>query len=217
MGSTSHITLRAASKGRIDEKTGMANPSCEETQECERSAVEDRDNQETNSSKDHGRRKSNDIEQVTNRKVSHPIMDKEGQKEEDEGRYYVRGARNRSQVSPWKKPYLEDVSAEGGFHPAAVDSQGSVPMDFIQTGGKVKRSSRISETSPVDTRLGDEGDDDTRAGRRVIQDDVGLGHFDGTRAAFSGRECNYHREVQEETQSNSSNFFGEVGSGMGFG
>ena len=68
MGSTSHITLRAASKGRIDEKTGMANPSCEEAQERERLAVEDRDYQETNSSKDHGRRKSNDIEQVTNRK-----------------------------------------------------------------------------------------------------------------------------------------------------
>ena len=61
MGSISHITLQATSKGRIVEKTGMANPSCEETQECERSAVEDRDYQETNSSKDHGRRKSNDI------------------------------------------------------------------------------------------------------------------------------------------------------------
>ena len=34
----------------------------------------------------------------------------------------------------------------------------------------------------MDTRLGDEGDDDTRAGRRVIEGDVGLGHFDGTRA-----------------------------------
>ena len=80
-------------------------------------------------------------------------------------------------------------------------------MDLIQTGGKVKRSVRISETSPVDTRLGDEGDDDTRIGRRVIEGD-GLGHFNGTRAAFSGRERNYHREVQEETQSDSSNLFG---------
>ena len=29
IGSFSHITLRVASKGRIDEKSGMANPSCE--------------------------------------------------------------------------------------------------------------------------------------------------------------------------------------------
>ena len=49
-------------------KTGMANPSCKEVQERERSAVEDRGYQETNSSKDHGRRKSNVIEQVTNKR-----------------------------------------------------------------------------------------------------------------------------------------------------
>ena len=60
----------------------------------------------------------------------------------------------------------------------------------------------------MDTGLGDEGDDDTRVGRRVIEDDVGLGHFDGTRVAFSGRERNYHHEVQEEMQSDSGNFFG---------
>ena len=48
----------------------------------------------------------------------------------------------------------------------------------------------------------------TRAGRRVIEGDVGLGHFDGTRAKFSGRERHYHREVQEETKSDSGNFFG---------
>ena len=147
MGSTSHITLRAASKGRIDEKTGMANPSCEETQERERSAVEDRDNQETNSSKDHGRRKSNDIEQVTNIKVSHPIMDKEGQKEEDEGRYYVRGARNRSQVSPWKKPYLtltrKMLVQKVAFTPLLLIRKAPSPWISSRRGGRLSARSEF--------------------------------------------------------------------------
>ena len=75
-GSTSHINSRAASKGRTEEKTGVAISSSEETQEREWSAVEDRDCQETNSSKDHGRRKSKDTKQVTSIKESHPSMDK---------------------------------------------------------------------------------------------------------------------------------------------
>ena len=206
IGSISHITLRAASKGRIDEKTGMANPSCEEAQERERSAVEDRDFQETNSRKDHGSRKSNDIKQVTSRKESHPIMDKARSKEEDEGRYYSTPGKKSITGKSLEKTL--SVGVEGGCHLAVVDSKGSVLMDFIQKGGKVKCSSRISETSPVDTRLGDEGDDDTRAGRRVIVGDTGLGHFDGTWAEFSGRVRHDHHKVQEETKSDSGNFFG---------
>ena len=61
--------------------------------------------------------------------------------------------------------------------------------------------------SPGDTRLGVEGDDDTRAGRKVIVGDAGLGHVDGTRAESSGRVCNYHCVVQEETKADSGNFF----------
>ena len=138
-------------------------------------------------------------------------MEKEGQKEDDVGRYYgapgKKSFTGKSLEKTLSEVGTEDASAEGGSHLAAVDSQGSVPMDLIQTGGKVKRLVRISETSPVDTWLGDEGDDDTRAGRRVFEGDDGLGQFDGTRATFSGRERNYHREVQGETQSDSGNFF----------
>ena len=42
----------------------------------------------------------------------------------------------------------------------------------------------------------------------MIVGDAGLGHFDGTGAEISGRVCHYHREVQEETKSDSGNFFG---------
>ena len=106
MGSISHNNSRAASKGRTEEKTGMARSSCEEAQERERSAVKDRDCQETNLSKDHGRRKSNDTKQVMSRKESHPSMDKAGSKEEDEGRYHGAPGKKSIKVSPWKKPYL---------------------------------------------------------------------------------------------------------------
>ena len=111
-------------------------------------------------------------------------MDKAGSKEEDEGRYH--GAPGKKSIIGKSLEKTLSVSVEGGCHLAAGDSQGSVRMDFIQKRGKAKCLSRISETSPVDTRLGDEGDDDTRAGRRVTVGDAGLGHFDGTRADFSG-------------------------------
>ena len=66
-------------------------------------------------------------------------MDKEGQKEEDEERYYGASGKKSFTGKSLEKTLFdvdtEDVSAEGGFHLAAVDSQGSVPMDFIQTGG----------------------------------------------------------------------------------
>ena len=105
IGSTPHINFRAASKGKLEEKTGVVFSSSEETQERERSAVEDRDCQETNSSKDHGRRKSKDTKQVTSRKESHSNMDNTESKEEDEGRYH--GAPGKKLIiGPWKKPYL---------------------------------------------------------------------------------------------------------------
>ena len=78
--------------------------------------------------------------------------------------------------------------------------------------------------SPGDISFGVEGDDDTRAGRRVIVGEAGLGHFDGTRAETSGKVCQYLRVVQEETKSDSGNCFGanrwsgpEWASGRGLG
>ena len=66
-------------------------------------------------------------------------MDKAGSKEEDEGRYYgapgKKSFTGKSLEKNLSEVDTEVVSAEGCFHLAAVDSQGSVPMDFIQTGG----------------------------------------------------------------------------------
>ena len=128
IGSISHINYRAASKGRTEEKSGMTKSSCEETQERERSAVEERDCQERVSSKDHGRRKSNDTKQVTSRKENHPSMDKAGSKEEEEGRYH--GAPGKKPIKGKSMEKTLSVSVEGGCHLADVDSQGSVRMDL---------------------------------------------------------------------------------------
>ena len=107
----------------------MAISSSEETQKCHWSAVEDRDSQETNSSKDYGRRKSKETKQVTSRKKSHPSMDKSESKEEDEGRYHGAPGKKLIIGKPMEKTL--SVSVEGGCHQDDVDSQGSVHMNLI--------------------------------------------------------------------------------------
>ena len=206
IGSFSHINSRAASKGRTEENTGMENSNYEEAQECERSAVEDRVCQETNSSKDHGRRMSNDTKQITSRKESQSSVDKAGSKKKDEGRYHDAPGKKLITGTPMEKTL--SVRVEGGCHLAEVDSQGSVRMDLIQKGGKDKSSSRSSEMRPGDTRLGVEGDDDTRAGRRVLLGDAIVRHFDGNGDEISGRVCHYYHESQEKTKSDPGNCFG---------
>ena len=205
-GSIPHINLRAASKGKLEEKTGVVISSSEETQERERPAVEDRDCQETNSSKDHGRRKSKDTKQVTSRKESHSNMDNAENKEEDEGRYH--GAPGKKLITGKSMEKTLSVSIEGGCHQKNADSQGSVRMNLIQKGGTDENSSRSVEMSPGDARFGVEGDDDTRAGRRVMEGDAVLGDFDGTRAEISGRVCHYLREIQEEMKQASGKLLG---------
>ena len=206
IGSFSQINFRAASKGRTEENTGMENSNYEEAQECERSAIEDRVCQETNSSKDHGRRKSNDSKHITSRKESQSSVDKAGSKKKDEGKYH--GAPGKKLITGTPMEETLSVRVEGGCHLAEVDSQGSVRTDLIQKGGKEKSSPKSSKMRPGDARLGVEGDDDTRAGRRVLLGDAVLRQFDGNGDEISGRVCHYYRESQEKTKSDSGNCFG---------
>ena len=93
-------------------------------------------------------------------------------------------------------------------HQKDADSQGSVRMNLIQKGGTDENSSRSVEMSPGDASFGVEGDDDTRAGRRVMVGDAVLGDFDGTRAEISGIVCHYPSEIQEEMKQASGKFLG---------
>ena len=204
MGRIYHTTFWAARKGRSEEKNGMENLGCEEAPECEMSAGENRGSQETNSSQDHGRSKGNNKKQVTSRNERYPTKDIAGSEEEDEGRYYGASEQESSAGKFLEKtPSVVDtvdVGAKGGFHCAAVDSLGSVLRDAIQAGGKIRCLPRNSELITGDLRPEVEGEDDTRAGRRVRSGEVGLGNFDGTRPESSGRERHSHRKVQEEMQ-----------------
>ena len=133
MGRNSHTTLWAECKGRIEEKKGMANPSCVEAQEREVSAFEERGSQETTSSQDKGCSEGNNIKQAMSREERSPIKDKVGSKEDDEGSYYcVPEKESSSGKFPEKTPSEVDLDdVKGGFHSASVDSPGTVLGDHI--------------------------------------------------------------------------------------
>ena len=162
------------------------------------SAGENWGSQETNSSQDHGRSKGYNKKQVKCRKERNPTKDIAGSEEEDVGRYYG-GPKQESSVGKFLGKTLvvadtEDVGAKGGFHYAVVNSPGSVLREAIQAGGNSKCLSRNSELSTGDLRLEVEGEDDTRAGRRMRTCEVGVRNYDGIRSKSSGRERHSRRE-----------------------
>ena len=162
--------------------------------------------------------KGNKKKKVTSRKERYPTKNIAGSEEEDDGRYYGE-SKQESSAGKFlgKNPFAidtEEVSAKGGYHCAAKDLPGSVLWDAIQAGGKSRCLPRNSELITGDLRLEVEGEDDTRAGRRMRSGEVGVGNFDGTRSESSGRERHSRCGVQEEMQPVSGHIIGE-GRGSG--
>ena len=160
---------RAACKGRIGCPTGMANPRCFGSKECEALVDEEKGLQETISLQGQGGSEEGD----------------------DAGNHCVEEKESQSGKILEKYPFGAEQEYDGGRdgpHPVADDLASNDRRDDIQAGEKFKQSSRDPGLKKVCLRVEEEGEEDKRSGRSVDSNGKGLGNIDGIRAAPSGRE-----------------------------